>query len=249
LLHGFPLFRAMWDTPAALLADRWRVITPDLRGFGDSPTDLSQPPSLDHMADDVADLLDRLQLDRVVLGGVSMGGYVAMSFLRRYADRVDTLVLINTKPTPDTPDAKQNRGRIAAALEASGSAEPLRSMIDNLLGKSSRATKPALVALVRTWIDATDPAAAAWAQRAMAARPDSRPVLSQASCPAIVIASDEDALTSVAEARAMAELFSPPAAFRVVPGSGHLSVVEQPKRAMAELRDALDALDGVSSTR
>jgi pimeloyl-ACP methyl ester carboxylesterase len=246
LLHAFPLFRAMWDPPAALLADRWRVITPDLRGFGDSPIDVSQQPSLDHMADDVVDLLGRLGLDRVVLGGVSMGGYVAMSFLRRHADRVNTLVLINTKPTPDAPEAKENRERIATALEASRSAEPLRSMIDNLLGKTSRAAKPDVVAQVRSWIDAVNPVAAAWAQRAMAGRPDSRPVLSQAVCPAIVIAGEEDAITSMDEARAMAELFRPPAAFRVIPEAGHLSVVEQPERVMAELRDALDQ---VSSTR
>lgn len=240
LLHAFPLHRAMWDNAGALLADRWRVITPDLRGFGESPLDVSEQPSLDRMADDVAALLDRLELGRVALGGVSMGGYVAMAFLRRYADRVATLVLINTKPTADTPEAKANRERIAAALETCGNSEPLRPMIDTLLAKVTRTNRPEVVAQVQRWIDAVNPTAAAWAQRAMAARPDSRPALAQANCPAIVIAGDEDAFTSLDEARAMAELFHPPAMFRVVPDAGHLSVVEQPEQAMSQLRTALD---------
>jgi pimeloyl-ACP methyl ester carboxylesterase len=240
LLHAFPLHSAMWNKAAELLADRWRVITPDLRGFGGSPVEVKDAPSLDLIADDVVALLDRLGLERVVLGGASMGGYVAMSFLRRYADRVATLALINTKPGADTPEAQQNRDRIATALEAFRTPEPLFNLVDTLLGEHTRGTNRELVIQVRDWIKAVDPIAAAWAQRAMAARPDSRSVLSGATCRAVVIAGEEDALTPLEEARAMAELFRPPAIFHVVPEAGHLSVLEQPERAMRELGDALE---------
>ena len=100
LLHAFPLSSAMWMSQREELAASCRVITPDQRGFGGSPLG-DDPPSLDAAADDVAALLDKLGLDRVVLGGLSMGGYVAMSFLRRHGDRVDALVLADSKATAD----------------------------------------------------------------------------------------------------------------------------------------------------
>jgi 3-oxoadipate enol-lactonase len=124
-----------------------------------------------------------------------MGGYVAMSFLRRYADRAATLALINTKPGADTPEAQQNRERIATALEAFRTPEPLFNMVDTLLGEHTRGTNRELVIQVRDWIKAVDPIAAAWAQRATATRPDSRSVLSGATFRAVVIAGEEDALT------------------------------------------------------
>jgi pimeloyl-ACP methyl ester carboxylesterase len=239
LLHAFPLTSLMWSRARTTLADQWRVITPDLRGFGGSPLGTGDEPSLDHMADDVAALLDRLALEQVVLGGLSMGGYVAMSFLRRYPDRISALVLANTKPTPDTPEARRNRERVAAELAESGTPEPLLGMVNILLSSSTRERDPGTVAQVQEWIKTIDPAAAIWAQRAMAARPDSRPTLAAATCPAAVIAGEEDAVTPLEEATAMAELFHPPAVIRVVPRAGHLSVVEQPVAAVDALRDVL----------
>src|SRR3954469_15908446 len=115
LLHAFPLSSAMWLAQREGLANGWRVITPDLRGFGGSPM-ADDEPSLDVAADDVAALLDGLGLDRVVLGGLSMGGYVAMAFLRRHADRVGGLVLADTKAGADSPEGRANRERIAAAV-------------------------------------------------------------------------------------------------------------------------------------
>src|SRR4051794_15742165 len=102
----------MWLAQRESLSGAHRVITPDLRGFGGSPLGADEP-SLDVAADDVAMLLDSLGLDRVVLGGLSMGGYVAMAFVRRHGDRVRALVLADTKAGADSPQVRANRERIA----------------------------------------------------------------------------------------------------------------------------------------
>ena len=134
LMHAFPLSSAMWLEQRNALGDRCRVITPDLRGFGGSPLG-DDEPSLDAMADDVAAMLDGLELDRVVLGGLSMGGYVAMAFLRRHAGRVAALVLADTKATADAPEAAANRERIAARLRSDDSSDVLvEDVLPSLLG-------------------------------------------------------------------------------------------------------------------
>ncbi|HSI91969.1 MAG TPA: alpha/beta fold hydrolase, partial [Jiangellaceae bacterium] len=101
LLHAFPLSRAAFQAQLGGLADQARVVAPDLRGFGESPGPGDDEPTLDLMADDVAALLDRLGIDTCILGGLSMGGYVVMSMLRRHADRVSGVVLIDTKAAAD----------------------------------------------------------------------------------------------------------------------------------------------------
>jgi len=110
LLHAFPLSRAMWTSQVTALAGDCRVITPDQRGFGGSPLG-GDPPSLDVAADDLAALLDRLELDRVVLAGLSMGGYLAMAFLRRYPGRVGALGLLDTRAGADSPRPWRPKGR------------------------------------------------------------------------------------------------------------------------------------------
>jgi len=128
LLHAFPLSRVVFDDQARGLADRARVVLPDLRGFGESPTG-DDEPSLDRMADDVAALLDRLGLERVVLGGLSMGGYVVMAFLRRHPERVSGVVLMDTKSGADPAAARENRLQVAEAVLEQGP-RALRPMLD-----------------------------------------------------------------------------------------------------------------------
>src|SRR5258708_7497223 len=120
LLHAFPLSSAMWLPQREGLAGRFRVITPDLRGFGGSLLGKDEP-SIDAMADDVDGLLRSKGLARAVIGGLSMGGYVAMALCRRHPERVQGLVLADTVATADAEPARENRLRIAARLEVDGS--------------------------------------------------------------------------------------------------------------------------------
>ncbi len=237
LLHAFPLSSAMWEPARTLLSDRWRIITPDLRGFGGSPLG-SDRPSLDLMADDVVRLLDRLQLDRVTLGGLSMGGYVAMAMLRRYADRVGSVLLMDTKASADTTEGRGNRIRMAQQVLADGQVV-LYPMLDTLLGPTTHRDAAAVVAKVRRWLDESRPDGVSWAQYAMAERPDSMDTLRAAHAPAAVILGEEDGIASHDDALAMSVAFKPPAVVYLVPDAGHLSIVEQPDRTAGAMRDAL----------
>lgn len=245
LLHAFPLSARMWTCQLERLpgpaGETARVIVPDQRGFGTAPLG-DDAPSLDTAADDVARLLDGAGLDRAVVGGLSMGGYVAMAFARRHGDRLAGLVLADTKATPDTEQARANRERVARAVEARNSVRILadEKIEEGLLGP---ATDPELVAHVRAMIAQAPPAAVAWAQRAMAARGDSLEVLAGVRVPAAVIVGEADTVTPLAEARLMAEAL-PDAELTVIPAVGHLSSLEAPETFNAAVRALLKRVRG-----
>ena len=241
LLHAFPLSSAMWLAQREALADAYRVITPDLRGFGGSPLG-DDEPSLDAAADDVARLLDDKNLDRVVLGGLSMGGYVTMAFLRRHPDRVSAVVLADTKAGADPPAARDNRERIAALVTAEPESTVLvDDVLPTLFGKTSEKSRPMVVGRLKAFVQAAPPAAVAWAQRAMAARPDSFDTLGAVAVPALVVVGEEDGLAPVAEAEAMTAAM-PDARLEVLAGAGHVSAVEVPDDFNSVVRDFLDRL-------
>ena len=238
LLHAFPLSSAMWLVQREELADRCRVITPDQRGFGGTPLG-DDPPSLDRCADDVAELLDRLGLERVVLGGLSMGGYVAMAFLRRYAERVAGLLLADTKASADAEAGRANRERIAVAVEADETSTVLiDDVLPTLLGATTTSTRPLVAGRVRGLVQAAPAPAVAWAQRAMAARPDAFDVLRSYAGPALVVVGEEDALSPPSDAEAMVEAL-PDAQLARVPEAGHLTAVETPEAFNAEVTGLL----------
>jgi pimeloyl-ACP methyl ester carboxylesterase len=253
LLHAFPLSAQMWAAQREALADSYAVFTPDQRGFGGRPlgegvaSSSGSPlgdatPSLDVVADDVAALLDAEGLDRVVLGGLSMGGYVAMAFLRRFADRVAALVLADTKAGADTEAARQNRERIARTVLAERAPRVLLDdVLPGLVGATTASSRPQVLERVRVQVEAAPPDAVAWAQRAMANRPDSFDTLRAAGVPALVVVGTEDRLTTVDDARAMVEAL-PAGRLLTIAGAGHLSAMEDPTEFTAILRGFLAEL-------
>ena len=236
LLHAFPLSSALFDALGELPG--YRLVLPDLRGFGATALG-DDAPALGSMADDVVALLDRLELDRVVVGGVSMGGYVTMVLMRRAPGRLAGVVLIDTKASADSPEARAGGVAMAEAVVEVGRSA-LDPMASALLGATTLEQRPEVVAQVSAWLDEADPHAIAWAQRAMAERPDSNATLSGAGIPGAVLVGDEDALAPQAEARAMAQALG--CGTRVVPDAGHLAVTENPTEARAQLLAALDEL-------
>ncbi|MEI6231312.1 MAG: alpha/beta hydrolase, partial [Actinomycetes bacterium] len=178
LLHAFPLNKSLFDEVTSPIAETgWDVIVPDLRGFGESGFGGVEPddePSLAFMARDVLDIMDRVGVQSAVIAGVSLGGYVAMELVRQAPERIAALALIDTKGSADSSEARDNRLRVAEQVSSAESTEALgRAMLPNLLGATTHEQRPAVVELVRSWIHAADPEGVAWAQRAMAARPDS----------------------------------------------------------------------------
>ncbi|MDQ4084778.1 MAG: alpha/beta hydrolase [Actinomycetota bacterium] len=227
LLHAFPFSRQMWRHQYDGLTTHVRLLTPDLHGFGESPLS-TRPPDLGVMADGVLALLDRLRLDRVVLGGLSMGGYVAMEVLRRRPAVVGGLVLADTKASADPEEGADNRRRMADLLEQRRSPRPLvHDVLPTLVSDTTRQNRPDTVAWLRDIVESTDPLAAAWAQRAMAARPDSFETLRQVRVPTLVLVGDEDRLSPPSDAEAMVRAV-PGAQIAVLAGAGHLSAAEAP---------------------
>ncbi|GAB3396520.1 alpha/beta fold hydrolase [Amycolatopsis echigonensis] len=226
LLHAFPLDARMWDPVRAPLAERFRVITPDQRGLGRSPLpETEAEPDLADAARDVVALLDKLELDQVVLGGCSMGGYLAMAVLRQAPERVGGLVLIDTKATADTPEAAQTRLDVADRAEAEGVKGWLADgNLPNLLADTASAD---VRARVRELIDAQPPSGVAWAARAMRNRPDSVDLLRETGVPALVIVGERDAITPLDAANTMVDAL-PDATLAVLPDVGHLTPLEDP---------------------
>ena len=227
LLHAFPLSSAMWLAQREGLARACRVITPDLRGFGGSRLG-DDEPSLDLMADDVARVLDAEGVARAVIGGLSMGGYVTMAFCRRHPDRVLGVILAATKASPDTDAARGNRERVAREVLADGSDVLVREVLPGLTGPTTRQRRAMVSGRVKGLVQSAPPQAVAWAQRAMAGRPDSFDTLAGLKVPALVLAGEEDELAPPSDARAMAEAV-PEGRLEVIPEAGHLIAVEQPE--------------------
>lgn len=241
LLHAFPLSSAMWLGQREGLAARFRVVTPDLRGFGGSVLGRDDP-SIDLMADDVAHLFRRLGLRRAVIGGLSMGGYVAMALCRRHPDLVLGLVLAGTRASADTNGTREVRIRQAELLERDRSVQVLvDEVLPHLVGPTTFRQRALVYGRVRGLVQSAPPHAAAWAQRAMAGRADSFATLRGLRVPALVMVGAEDALATEEEARAMADAL-PNAELLVIPRAGHLCAVEQPdlfNQAVAEFATAL----------
>jgi pimeloyl-ACP methyl ester carboxylesterase len=237
LLHAFPLERSIWSGVAGRLsAAGVPVIAVDLPGLGDSPLPEGEP-SLDVSADAVVAALDRLAVPRAVVCGVSMGGYVALSIARRHPARLAGLGLIDTKAQADAPEARANRERIALAVLGEAGSRALAPMLDGLLGPTSHADRPDVVAQVRAGLAAARPQGVAWSQRAMAARPDMTGLLAGIEVPVAVVVGEQDVLTPPAVAHELVAGL-PDAVLTVLPRAGHLSPLEEP----AAVADALIAL-------
>jgi len=230
LLHAFPLDSTMWDGLRPVLGSR--LVTPDLPGFGSAPPVSS--PSLDEAASAVLAALDQRGVSRAVFGGCSMGGYVAMAVLRAAPSRVSGLVLVNTKASADTEEARANRYAMADRAEAEGTDWLADAMLTSLLGETTLATRPAVEARMRALVAAQPPASVAWAQRAMAARPSSTDVLAGSGLPALVVRGAEDTLIPATEATAMASAL-PGAESVELAGVGHLAPLEAPEDLAAVL--------------
>ncbi|HVF03710.1 MAG TPA: alpha/beta hydrolase [Frankiaceae bacterium] len=241
LLHAFPLNASMWAPQREALAGDYRVICPDQRGFGGTQLGHDEP-SLDEVADDVVAMLDARKVDRFVLGGLSMGGYVAMALLRRHPERVSGLVLADTKASADSPEAAANRLRIADAVVEAGNASLLvDEVLPKLLGTTTRESRPLVWGRIKALVERAPAYAVAWAQRAMAARPDSFDTLRSVTVPALVVVGDEDQLSTPEEARAMADAL-PDARLVTIPLAGHLTNVEAPEEFTATLLEFLAAV-------
>jgi pimeloyl-ACP methyl ester carboxylesterase len=243
LLHGFPLSRAMWQEQLSGIGSIYRVIAPDLRGHGNSPVP-DGVYTMDAMADDVVELFETLEIaGPVVVGGLSMGGYVALSLVARYPTRVRALMLMDTRAGADTPEAAQGRDASAKAVLAADSATPVvDAMLPRLFCKLTLEQHPERVEPMRAIMQRISPQGIAGALRGMACRPDRRGDLPKIAVPTLVLVGEEDVITPPAEAKAMAESI-PNARLELIPHAGHMAPYENPSVANAAILRFLKSLE------
>jgi pimeloyl-ACP methyl ester carboxylesterase len=224
----------MWEPQLELSAQGWHVVAPHLRGFGGDGHGDAAVASIDDFAADVDALLAALHVDRAVIGGLSMGGYVAFALFRRAPQYFQGLVLADTRPQADAPPALEGRRKMLTLLAATGVGGVAEDMLPKLLGETTRREHPELSERVRQLILENSPHAIEGAVRSMMGRPDSQPLLADIRCATLVVAGDEDTLTPPSIAEEMHRAIAG-SELAILPQAGHLSNLEQPDRFTAAL--------------
>jgi len=240
LLHAFPLHGGMWEPQAAALEGSRRVILPDYPGFGRAAGEpVPRGADVGYYAEVLRELLDRLELERVVLGGISMGGYVAFAALRGFPERVSALLLADTNPAPDTDEARRGRDEMSALVAESGLGALPELLVERLLSEHTRRESPETVERVRRMMLESSPEGVVAALGALRDRPDSTPLLGEIQVPALVVGGEDDALSPPETMAAMAGKM-PEARHVVLSGAGHLSNLESPEKFSAALSGFLE---------
>ncbi len=241
LLHPFPVHHAFWLPAADLLASRYRLIVPDLRGHGESTTG-DGPATMEKHTADVARVADAAGAGKAVFAGASIGGYILMEFWRRYPQRVSALVLANTRAQADTEEGRAARLKSAEDAELHGAEPFFDAMIPKLIGATTRSNRPDLVAAAHKMMRKMSVPGLAALQRGMAQRPDSFPTLKTVNVPTLILAGEEDTLTPVEDAKRMQQAIAG-SRMEVIPRAGHCAAFEQPEAAGRLIRGFLDGLN------
>jgi len=239
-VHGFPHNRTLWAPQVSALVDRARCIALDLRGFGESSR--NGPFTIDQYADDVAMLLRMLGIERTVLAGLSMGGYVAFAFWRRHREMVRALVLADTRAGADTEEGRTKRRALIDLARSRGSDAVADGQIMGMIGKSTREKRPALIDGVHRMLSSASVDGISGALEAMMGRMDSTPTLATIDVPTLVVVGAEDVLTPVSEAEILHDAIRG-SRLEVIEQAGHVSNLERPAAFNHVLSEFLAALD------
>ncbi len=239
LIHGFPFNSSMWELQVEDLGELARVIAPDLRGFG--RTDATPAPySVGLFAEDCANLLAYLGIDGpIVVGGLSMGGYIALEFYRRYPKRVAGLILAATRAGADSAEGKAGRDKAAETARSQGAAATASGMLPKLLAPQNYDDQPDVVEFVQEMMESASVEGIVGALMAMKERPDSTPTLPEIEVPTLIIHGAKDQLIPLSEAEAMHQAISG-AELVIVPDAGHLPNLEQPELFNDAVMDFLE---------
>jgi 3-oxoadipate enol-lactonase len=240
LLHPFPVHHEFWLPIAETLASRHRLILPDLRGHGDSGVG-EGPATMEKHAADVRAVMDDADVGRAPMIGVSIGGYLLFEFWRKHRSRVAALGLCNTKAPADNAEARAGRLQAANDVLDRGTEPFFESMIEKVLAKTTRESRPDLVDGALRMMKKMSPEHVAQVQRGMADRPDSVQTLNTINVPTLLVTGDEDPMTGAKEAELMHQHIAG-SQMRVIPKAGHYSPWEQPGQFARILRQFLDGI-------
>jgi pimeloyl-ACP methyl ester carboxylesterase len=225
LLHAFPLSSAMWE-PQLEALKAWRVVLPDLRGFGATP--LSTPWFIEHAVDDLFETLASIGVERPVLVGLSMGGYVALRAVEKSPSRVKALVLCDTRAEADANENKVKRAAAVDSVRRNGVAPFLEPFLNDALAPKTRTEKPKVVEFLKNIAVKSSPDAVMAALAALASRGDMTSALSGIKVPTAVFVGSQDKITPLPLADLMRARI-PGAELHLIPDAGHFSNVENPE--------------------
>ena len=242
LLHGFPLNGAMWDEVVPALADRYRMIVPDLRGHGATEAPAGPYETSDHAADVVA-LLDRLGIERAAVVGLSMGGYIAIQLISRWSERIRSVVLADTVGRADSPERRQARADQANVIRTDGLDAFADLVLPRMFAPAVFSERPALVERFRQTITGQRPEGVIAALQGLASRPEMLDALANVDLPTLVLVGSEDAATTPDDSRELAAVIRG-AELVVLQGAGHMSCWEDPAGFNAAVRSFLDRTVG-----
>ena len=224
-IHGWPHDRTLWAGQMSGLSTQARCLAADLRGFGSSS--VCGPWSIDQFADDLAAFLAARQVDRAVVCGLSMGGYVALAMLRRHRPLVRALILTSTRATADTPEAREKRTRLIEFVRERGVEALADRQLKAMVGATTFESRPDVRESLRQMMAAAPLEGVVGALRAMAERPDSSGLLPTIDVPALVVGGAEDTFTPPEELQAMAARI-PRCRLELLAASGHACAYERP---------------------
>jgi 3-oxoadipate enol-lactonase len=239
LLHGFPLDSRIWDQQRDSLSDRWRIITPDLRGFGQSRS--ADPFTLQSLADDIHALLADIVALPCVLGGLSMGGYIALEYVKKHPTDLRGLMLIDTRAEADSASGRESRDKMIETVRASGSSAVAQQMLPKMLAPDQPQRRPALATQVLSIMEACPPLTVEHALTAMRDRADHTEDLASIPVPALILVGEQDSITPPSVAQAMHERMAR-SDLQIISGAGHMSPMEQPTQVNRAIRRFLEGL-------
>jgi len=242
LLHAFPLSRKMWQPQIeALTTKNYRFVLPDLRGFGESHN-FSDLNSMEDMAKDIVELLDALKIEKAIIGGLSMGGYVTFEMLRLIPEKFAALLLCDTSFYADTDEKREARFDLIEKIEKNGTQPLIEEMLPNLIGNFTKQNNQILKEQLEKSFSETNPKSAVAALRGMAQRRDNSSVLDAVFMPTVLIFGKEDEITNLETAEKMHQRISN-SQIVLIENAGHYSNLEQPRQFNAALVDFLEEVN------
>jgi len=233
-IHGFPFNKSMWNSQVESLKDNYRLITYDIRGHGKSDAG-NEDFSIDLFVSDLIGLMDALKIDRAILCGLSMGGYIALNAVEKYKNRFDALILADTQCVADSPEGKEKRTKAIEGIRKDGVEKYARESIKNLFAPVSLITRKKEVADIRGMIVKTSEESLCGTLHALSVRKETCHMLSEIKVPVLIMVGKEDKLTPPAAAMFLYEKIKG-SLLRIIDHAGHVSNLENPEEFNLQLK-------------
>jgi 3-oxoadipate enol-lactonase len=239
-IHGFPFNKSMWDKQMEVLKENYRVIAYDVRGHGNSDAG-TKDFSIDLFATDLLNLMDALKIDKAILCGLSMGGYIALNAVENYPDRFDALILSDTTCTADTPEVKEKRMKTIETIKKNGVEKFADESVKNLFAPESFSTKKKEIAAVREMIVNTTEESLCKTLRAFYERKETCTKLQDINVPVLIMVGNVDKITPLAAAQFMNEKIKE-SLLSIIEHAGHLSNIENPSEFNNQLEEFVSTI-------